>query len=57
MCKTPALLEHARMLVSNQKYQQAVELLEQAQAHEPQKRVEKYLASINNLLISSRIQF
>jgi tetratricopeptide (TPR) repeat protein len=55
--KTPALLEHARMLVSNQKYQQAIELLEQAQAHEPQKRVEKYLASINNLLISSRIQF
>lgn len=55
--KTPALLEHARMLVSNQKYKKAIELLEEAQAHEPQKRVEKYLGSINNLLISSRIRF
>ena len=52
-----ALGEYARMLVSYQKYQKAVDLLEKAQAMSPQKRVEKYLTSVKNLLISSRIRF
>lgn len=52
-----ALVEYARMLVSYQKYQKAVDLLEKAQAMSPQKRVEKYLTSVKNLLISSRIRF
>ena len=52
-----ALVEYARMMVSYQKYQKAVDLLEKAQAMSPQKRVEKYLTSVKNLLISSRIRF
>ena len=54
--ESSALLEHARMLVSNQDYQKAVGLLERVQDINPQKRVEKYLNSVSNLLISSRIR-
>ena len=54
--ESSALLEHARMLVSNQDYEKAVGLLERVQDINPQKRVEKYLNSVSNLLISSRIR-
>ena len=52
-----ALIEHARMMVSNNQYEKASSLLERAQSIDPQPRVAKYLKSINNLLASSRIRF
>ncbi len=54
--QVPALIEHARMLVSTRDYDQAVRLLQEVQILDPQPRIERYLKSIQNLLISSRIQ-
>jgi len=51
----PALIEHARMLVSTRDYDQAVSLLQEVQILDPQPRIDRYLKSIQNLLISSRI--
>ena len=53
--ETQALIEHSRMLVDSRDFEKAVRLLEKAQAIEPQARVEKYLQSIRNLLLSSRV--
>jgi uncharacterized protein HemY len=52
-----ALIEHARMMVSQNQYEKASTLLERAQSIDPQPQVAKYLQSINNLLASSRIRF
>lgn len=52
-----ALIEHARMMVSQNRYEKASTLLERAQTIDPQPQVAKYLQSINNLLASSRIRF
>ena len=52
-----ALIEHARMMVSQNQYEKASTLLERAQTIDPQPQVAKYLQSINNLLASSRIRF
>ena len=54
--ETQALIEHSRMLVDSRDFEKAVRLLEKAQAIEPQARVEKYLQSIRNLLLSSRVR-
>jgi tetratricopeptide (TPR) repeat protein len=54
--QVPALIELARMLVSTRDYDQAVRLLQEVQILDPQPRIERYLKSIQNLLISSRIQ-
>jgi tetratricopeptide (TPR) repeat protein len=54
--QVPALIEHTRMLVSTREYDQAVRLLQEVQTLDPQPRIERYLKSIQNLLISSRIQ-
>lgn len=51
-----ALIEHARMLVTTRDYDQAIRLLREVQILDPQPRIERYLKSIQNLLISSRIQ-
>ena len=51
-----ALIEHARLLVSIQRYEEAANLLEQALVIKPEKRVEKYLNTIRNLALSSRRQ-
>ena len=51
-----ALIEHARMLVSTRNYEQAIRYLQEVQILEPQPRIDRYLKSIQNLLISSRIQ-
>jgi tetratricopeptide (TPR) repeat protein len=52
-----ALIEHARMMVSQNQYEKASTLLERAQTIDPQPQVAKYLQSINSLLASSRIRF
>jgi len=52
-----ALIEHARMSVANREYDDAVRMLEEAQTISPQPRVERYLKSIQNLLLSSRLKF
>ena len=49
-----ALIEHARLLVSMRKYNDAATLLERALIIKPEKRVEKYLKAINNLALSAR---
>ena len=49
-----ALIEHARLLVSMRKYNDAATLLERALSIKPEKRVEKYLKAINNLALSAR---
>ena len=49
-----ALIEHARLLVSMRKYNDAATLLERALSLKPEKRVEKYLKAINNLALSAR---
>ena len=49
-----ALIEHARLLVSMRKYNDAATLLERALSLKPEKRVEKYLTAINNLALSAR---
>ncbi len=54
--ETEALVQHSRMLVAVRKYENAVRLLERAQSISPQERVEKYLQSIRNLLLSSRVR-
>ena len=54
--EVPALIEHARMLVSTRDYDQAIRYLQEVQVLDPQPRIERYLKSIQNLLISSRIQ-
>ncbi len=51
-----ALIEHARMLVSTRSFEKAVRLLERAQEIKPQPRVGRYLESIRNLLLTSRIR-
>lgn len=51
-----ALIEHARMLVSTRNYEQAIRYLQEVQILDPQPRIDRYLKSIQNLLISSRIQ-
>ena len=52
-----ALIDHGRMLVSMSQYEEAISLLERAQTIQPQETVQRYLQSLNNLLLSSRIQF
>lgn len=52
--ENPALIEHARLLVSMRKYNEAANLLERALSIKPEKRVEKYLNAINNLALSAR---
>lgn len=52
-----ALIDHGRMLVSINQYENAIGLLERAQIIEPRDTVASYLKSLNNLLLSSRIQF
>ena len=52
--ENPALIEHARLLVSMRKYNEAATLLERALSIKPEKRVEKYLNAINNLALSAR---
>ena len=52
-----ALIDHGRMLVSINQYENAIGLLERAQIIEPRDSVASYLKSLNNLLLSSRIQF
>ena len=52
--ENPALIEHARLLVSMRKYNEAATLLERALSLKPEKRVEKYLNAINNLALSAR---
>ena len=54
--KVRALIEHARMLVSTKDYDQAIQHLQEAQVLDPQPRVDRYLKSIQNLLVSSRIE-
>lgn len=54
--EVPALIEHARMQVANREYDEAIRLLEAAQNIESQPRVERYLKSIQNLLLSSRLK-
>ena len=54
--KVKALIEHARMLVSTREYEEAIRLLKEAQTINPQPRVGRYLESIQNLVISSRLQ-
>ena len=54
--KVKALIEHARMLVSTREYEEASRLLKEAQTINPQPRVGRYLESIQNLVISSRLQ-
>ena len=51
-----ALIEHARLLVSIQRYEEAANLLDRALVIKPEKRVEKYLNTIRNLALSSRRQ-
>ena len=51
-----ALIEHARMMVSEKQYSKAISLLEKAQSLKPQANVQQYLESINNLLSSTRIK-
>ena len=51
-----ALIEHARMMVSENQYSKAISLLEKAQSLKPQANVQQYLESINNLLSSTRIK-
>jgi len=51
-----ALIEHGRMLVGIRDYEKAVKLLEQAQAIESQPRVTRYIESIRNLLLTSRVR-
>ena len=51
-----ALIQHARLLVSERRYQEASDLLERALEIKPEKRVEKYNSAIQNLLLSSRKQ-
>ena len=51
-----ALTEHARMLVSTRDYDQAIRYLQEVQVLDPQPRIDRYLKSIQNLVISSRIQ-
>ena len=51
-----ALIEHARMQVSVRKYDEAIRLLQEVQAIDPQPRIDRYLQSIQNLVLSSRIQ-
>ena len=55
-CEVQALIEHARMLVSTRDYDQAIRYLQEVQVLDPQPRIDRYLKSIQNLLISSRIQ-
>ena len=54
--EVPALIEHARMLVSTRDYDQAIRYLQEVQVLDPQPRIDRYLKSIQNLLISSRVQ-
>ncbi|MAS79613.1 MAG: hypothetical protein CMI25_04305 [Opitutae bacterium] len=54
--KVPALIEHARMLVSTREYDRAISLLQEVQAIDPQPRIDRYLKSIQNLLLSSRLK-
>ena len=54
--KVQALIEHARMRVSTRDYEQAVLLLQEVQILDPQPRVDRYLKSIQNLLLSSRFK-
>jgi Flp pilus assembly protein TadD len=51
-----ALIDHARMLVSVRRFQEAANLLERALIIKPEKRVEKYLTAVNNLALSARKQ-
>ena len=51
-----ALIEHARLLVSIKRYEEAANLLDRALVIKPEKRVEKYLNTIRNLALSSRRQ-
>lgn len=52
--ENPALIEHARLLVSLREYSKAANLLERALTIKQEKRVEKYLNAINNLALSAR---
>ena len=54
--KVRALIEHARMHVSTKEYDQAIRLLQEVQAIDPQPRIDRYLKSIQNLLLSSRLK-
>lgn len=51
-----ALIQHARLLVSMQRFQKAATLLKRAILIKPEKRVEKYLTAIQNLVLSARKQ-
>jgi tetratricopeptide (TPR) repeat protein len=51
-----ALIEHARMLVSIRSFEKAIRLLEKAQEINPQPRVTRYLVSIRNILLSSKVR-
>lgn len=51
-----ALIEHGRMLVSQRDYPKAVELLDKAERISPQPRIKRYLESIRNLLLTSRVR-
>ena len=54
--ESQALIEHARMQVSVREYDEAIRLLQEVQAIDPQPRIDRYLQSVQNLLLSSRIQ-
>ncbi|MFP6901800.1 MAG: tetratricopeptide repeat protein [Opitutales bacterium] len=45
-----ALVEHAQMLVVQEKYSEAVKMLERAQLLEPRENVERYLKSVRNVM-------
>ena len=51
-----SLVQHGRMLVETRNYEKAVRLLERAESIEPQPRVNRFLESIRNLLLSSRVR-
>jgi len=51
-----SLVQHGRMLVDTRNYEKAVRLLERAESIEPQPRVNRFLESIRNLLLTSRVR-
>ena len=54
--KVKALIDHARMLVSTREYDRAISFLQEVQAIDPPPRIDRYLKSIQNLLLSSRLK-
>jgi tetratricopeptide (TPR) repeat protein len=51
-----SLVQNGRMLVETRNYEKAVRLLERAESIEPQPRVNRFLESIRNLLLTSRVR-